>query len=100
MHATTTPNTHLTQTYFPNFLESAIYLRFLNELIHTLKVSGDNSTCADSEAEVKSDLAEGAATAIPDALEDPSSIWRRPAFQYVKLHADGQLHIELSIDAL
>ena len=68
------------QSYFPSFVESAIYLRFLNELIHTLKVSGDN---ADSETEAESDAAEDAVATDTDALEDPSYIWQRPSFQYV-----------------
>ena len=76
---------HLTQTYFPNFLESAIYLRFLNELIHTLKISGGSSTCTDSEIEAESD--DGPGGAVADLLEDPSSIWQRPIFKYVKLQA-------------
>lgn len=59
-------------------------------------MSEDNT---DSETEAESGVAGhgGASTvaADPDALEDPSSIWRRPSFPYVQMHVVGIGHLKV-----
>ena len=60
-----------TQTYYSNFLESAIYLRFLNELVHMLNASSVTMKTLHTKPSLKP---------VPewrDDLDNPDSLWQR-----------------------
>ena len=78
------------QVYFPAFIGSSIYLRFLNELVQMLN-KDDESAQSSSTTECTKTSA-GAAVlkmspiALGKDLDDPDSLWERPALLYV--HAE------------
>ena len=81
------------QVYFPVFIGSSIYLRFLNELVHMLNKDDDDDMAA--EREIASRTGSGKSsnrtalklghTVMGKDLDDPDSLWERPAFLYVAM---------------
>ena len=72
------------QLYFPGFLKSSIYLRFLNELVITLNRPANqtaNAPGATSHLE-KPSLPVGDQIDFAQNLDDPDSLWRRPPTVY------------------
>lgn len=83
------PNHLHLQVYFPTFMDSSIYLRFLNELVHMLNKE-DELTQA-GEGSTKTGKTSRAALKLSHFimgkdLDDPNSLWERPAFQYACMH--------------
>ena len=69
-----TPYTSTLQTYYPNFLESSVYLQFLNELLHMVKDSPQPSITSETDAVSVCDH-----ESEPEQdLDDPESLWKRP----------------------
>lgn len=64
------------QTYYPNFLESSIYLQFLNELVHTLKDSPLPNIGPEIDSVSVCDY-ESCQTELEQDLDDPDSLWKR-----------------------
>lgn len=74
------------QTYYPGFLESSLYLQFLNELLHMVKDSKQPNMVSELTS-TGSDIDTGnnSNTPIPDIdVDDPDSLWRRPSYLYVQ----------------
>ncbi|XP_046841261.1 A-kinase anchor protein 10, mitochondrial-like [Xenia sp. Carnegie-2017] len=74
--------TLLEEVYFPIFLDSSIYMRYLNELLSSVTdVESDRtSICADECSSTTSDtmrMMESLGNEM-DPLEDPNEIWQRP----------------------
>ena len=74
------------QLYYPNFLESGVYLKFLDHLIHMVKVTpeqqclnvAENNTqhAASSDGSGQTELK--ALRHLACDVDDPESLWRRP----------------------
>ena len=64
------------QTYYPNFLESSIYLQFLNELVHTLKDSPQPIIASETDSVSMCDH-ESFQSELEQDLDDPDSLWKR-----------------------
>lgn len=64
------------QTYYPNFLESSIYLQFLNELVHTLKDSPQPTIASETDNVSMCDH-ESFQSELEQDLDDPDSLWKR-----------------------
>ena len=77
-----------TQTYYPNFLESGIYLKFLNDLLRMVKltpaqpvhqhVATDGSDLHNSSAGSSSQTEAKTVHYFTCDADDPESLWRRP----------------------
>jgi hypothetical protein len=72
------------QVYFPVFIGSSIYLRFLNELVHMLNREEDapssekgNATMVTDRVSKEVDLSH---VIMWKDLDDPDSLWERPNF--------------------
>lgn len=74
-------NVHCTQEYYPNFLESGFYLRFLDDLLRMVKLTPDQQTLAESnslhtttscQTEVKT------VDYFTCDVDDPESLWKQP----------------------
>ena len=74
------------QLYFPGFLKSSVYLRFLNELVVTLNRPANQSATAPTTrgpSEVISrHLEKSDQIDFAQNLDDPDSLWRRPPTVY------------------
>ena len=89
-HAHTCMYIHNLQTYYPSFLKSSIYLRFLNELVHmlnnneTITNTSPTGTSSTQTAGINSSTVDqtDAPGDSPD-LDDPDYLWRRPHTSYV-----------------
>lgn len=77
------------QLYYPNFLESGVYLKFLDHLIHMVKVTpeqhslnvvnvAENNTqhAANNDGSGQTELK--ALRYLAFDVDDPESLWRRP----------------------
>lgn len=75
------------QVYFPVFIGSSVYLRFLNELVQMLN-KDDESTAAGRESRSGAYKASSLTVLklshfiMGKDLDDPDSLWERPAFLY------------------
>ena len=74
------------QVYFPIFLDSSVYMKYLNELFSSVTdIDSDHtSTCADdasstASASETSKLMESLVNDV-EAHDDPDEIWQRPQF--------------------
>lgn len=74
------------QVYFPIFLESSVYMKYLNELFSSVTDidSDQTSTCADDASSTASTsetskLMESLVNDV-EAHDDPDEIWQRPHF--------------------
>ena len=74
------------QLYFPGFLKSSVYLRFLNELVITLNRPANQSATAPATrgaSETESHLKKSSDQVdFAQNLDDPDSLWRRPPSVY------------------
>ena len=77
------------QVYFPAFLGSSVYLRFLNELVLNKddETAQAGSTIEDSETSTKAAVLKISPIIMGKDLDDPDSLWERPALLYVHLNA-------------
>ncbi len=82
-----------TQTHYPDFLRSSIYLRFLNELVHMLNAASLDSPKPHtathrhlvSHADWRGDI------------DDPDTIWQRQHLPYLAIYTIHVIHIALTI---
>lgn len=76
------------QVYFPAFVGSSIYLRFLNELVLMLNKDDCEATSVGRSREGASDKSSSGTVLklshiiMGKDLDDPDSLWERPAFLY------------------
>lgn len=75
------------QLYFPGFLKSSVYLRFLNELVVMLNRPANQSSTAPGPAtigasEATSHLEKSDQIDFAQNLDDPDSLWKRPPTVY------------------
>ena len=80
---------HIFQVYFPIFLDSSVYMKYVNEVLSSVTdIDLDQtSTCADdcsstASAGETAKLMESLVNDV-EAHEDPDEIWQRPHFGYV-----------------
>ena len=74
------------QLYYPNFLESGVYLKFLDHLIHMVKVTPEQESLNVAENNMQhapSNDSSGqtelkALRYLAWDVDDPESLWRRP----------------------
>lgn len=78
----------IVQAYFQSFLESSTYLRFLNELVHTVQDRRHPSVTSEASGSSQ-DVAELGLEAEVDQfdVDNPQVLWRsrRPCLPYVNL---------------
>ena len=77
---------YLLQVHFPVFIGSSVYLRFLDELVQMLN-KDDETTSVRGSGDTKPDRNSGKTpvlkvghTVMGKDLDDPDSLWERPAF--------------------
>ena len=73
------------QLYFPGFLKSSVYLRFLNELVVTLNRPANQPSITPATkgpSEVTSHLEKSDQIDFAQNLDDPDSLWQRPPTVY------------------
>ncbi len=72
------------QVYFPMFMDSSIYLRFLNELVQMLDKEYDddsgNAKMGYDKPSSETVLKKLSHNITGKDLDDPNSLWERPTF--------------------
>ncbi len=87
---------YISQLYYPSFKESTIYLRFLDELLHTLNKedeisqpatdsSSSNPASSDNNPSSHTQVASLAAHIAGRDWDDPDSLYDRPCLLWVSI---------------